>query len=176
MNINCGIETGLSAQDERSISAVLIAYASAIDSRDWALFRNCFTADCQADYGEFGSWQNIADLTDYMREAHARLGPTLHRISNIKLTNAQSGANATQSKAMQSKGKRNAKQRRKSSSWLGCICPRLDVFVSICFGYARDVCSCMVVRHWPGLAGLSVAVRACLWLSVPHICMESSVP
>jgi len=83
MNINCGIETGLSAQDERSISAVLIAYASAIDSRDWALFRNCFTADCQADYGEFGSWQNIADLTDYMREAHARLGPTLHRISNI---------------------------------------------------------------------------------------------
>lgn len=95
MNINCGIETGLSAQDERSISAVLIAYASAIDSRDWALFRNCFTADCQADYGEFGSWQNIADLTDYMREAHARLGPTLHRISNIKLTNAQSGANAT---------------------------------------------------------------------------------
>jgi 3-phenylpropionate/cinnamic acid dioxygenase small subunit len=95
MNINCGIETGLSAQDERSIGAVLIAYASAIDSRDWALFRNCFTADCQADYGEFGSWQNIADLTDYMREAHARLGPTLHRISNIKLTNAQSGANAT---------------------------------------------------------------------------------
>ena len=25
----------------------------------------------------------------------------------------------------------------------------------------------MVVRHLPGLAGLSVAVRACLWLPVP---------
>lgn len=95
MNINCGIDTGLSAQDERSISAVLIAYASAIDLRDWDMFRSCFIADCQADYGDFGSWQNIADFTDYMREAHSRLGPTLHRISNIKLTNAQAGANAT---------------------------------------------------------------------------------
>lgn len=95
MNINCGIDTGLSAQDERSISAVLIAYASAIDLRDWALFRNCFTADCHADYGDFGSWHNVTDLTEYMREAHARLGPTLHRISNIKLTNTESGVHAT---------------------------------------------------------------------------------
>ncbi len=94
MNLQRRIDSGLSAQDERSINAVLIAYATAIDTRDWALFRSCFTADCKADYGDFGSWTDVTGLTDYMREAHSRLGPTLHRISNIRMSGVQGGATA----------------------------------------------------------------------------------
>lgn len=94
MNLRRRIDSGLSAQDERSINALLIAYATAIDTRDWPLFRSCFTADCKADYGEFGSWTDVSTLTDYMRETHSRLGPTLHRISNIQLSGAQGGATA----------------------------------------------------------------------------------
>lgn len=94
MNSHSHIDSGLSVQDERYISAVLVAYATAIDTRDWALFRNCFIADCQADYGEFGSWTDLSALTEYMREAHSRLGQTLHRISNIRLESVQGGARA----------------------------------------------------------------------------------
>ena len=54
MNLHRRIDSGLSAQDERSINALLIAYATAIDTRDWALFRSCFTADCKADYSTPG--------------------------------------------------------------------------------------------------------------------------
>lgn len=77
--------TGLSAQDERAISSVLLAYATGIDQRDWRLFQNCFTPDCDADYGDFGKWHGAAAITAYMKQAHAQLGPTLHRMSNIDI-------------------------------------------------------------------------------------------
>jgi len=95
MNAYGTVDSGLSAQDERSIGAVLIAYATGIDHRDWDLFRSCFTPDCQADYGSFGSWDSALGLTAYMRDAHSSLGPTLHRISNIRLASAQGGATAS---------------------------------------------------------------------------------
>ena len=82
------IGSGLSAQDERAISAVLIAYATGIDQRDWQLFHSLFTYDCDADYGNFGTWRGASALTEYMKQAHATLGPTLHRISNIEIHNA----------------------------------------------------------------------------------------
>jgi 3-phenylpropionate/cinnamic acid dioxygenase small subunit len=93
-NMPRSLESGLSIQDERSIAAVLVAYATSIDCRDWTLFRSCFLSDCQADFGDFGSWTNAADLTAYMRDTHASLGPTLHRITNSRLTAAQGGANS----------------------------------------------------------------------------------
>jgi hypothetical protein len=58
--------TGLSAQDERAICAVLIGYATGIDQRDWALFHSLFTSDCDADYGSFGKWHGANLLTEYM--------------------------------------------------------------------------------------------------------------
>ena len=79
------VGTGLSAQDERGISAVLVAYAAGIDRRDWSLFHALFTFDCEADYGSFGKWHGANAITDYMRQAHAHVGPTLHRISNIDI-------------------------------------------------------------------------------------------
>ena len=85
MNRAIGIETGLSAQDERSISAVLIAYATGIDQRDWPLFHSLFTADCDADYSSFGKWHGANAITEDMKRAHADLGATLHRITNIEI-------------------------------------------------------------------------------------------
>jgi len=80
--------TGLSAQDERAISAVLIAYATGVDRRDWTLFHSLFTPDCDADYGSFGKWHGASAITEYMRLAHADVGPTLHRITNIDIRTA----------------------------------------------------------------------------------------
>ena len=64
MNQAVRIGTGLSAQDERAISAVLIAYATGIDQRDWPLFQSLFTFDCEADYGSFGKWHGAAAITE----------------------------------------------------------------------------------------------------------------
>jgi len=36
------------------VADVLVRYATGIDQRDWALFRTCFTEDCEADYGGIG--------------------------------------------------------------------------------------------------------------------------
>jgi 3-phenylpropionate/cinnamic acid dioxygenase small subunit len=77
--------SGLSAQDERAISAILVAYGTSIDQRDWNGLRACFSEDCEADYGSFGTWHSAAAISIYMKQAHADLGPTLHRITNIEI-------------------------------------------------------------------------------------------
>jgi 3-phenylpropionate/cinnamic acid dioxygenase small subunit len=67
----------------QDVAEVLVRYASGIDGRDWAQLRSCFTDDCRADYGVIGQWARGDDITDWMRETHEPLGPTLHRITNI---------------------------------------------------------------------------------------------
>lgn len=71
--------------DERAIHALLLRYATGIDTRDWALFRSCFSEDFEGDYGVFGKWHGPREITDYMRRAHLELGPTLHRVSNVAI-------------------------------------------------------------------------------------------
>ncbi|HEX4126800.1 MAG TPA: nuclear transport factor 2 family protein [Acidimicrobiales bacterium] len=68
---------------KQDIAEVLVRYASGIDRRDWDLFRSCFTSDCQADYGDIGSWESADAITDFMISAHTDMGHTMHRISNI---------------------------------------------------------------------------------------------
>jgi 3-phenylpropionate/cinnamic acid dioxygenase small subunit len=85
MNQMTAMGSGLSAQDERAILAILIAYGTSIDQRDWNRFRTCFSEDCEADYGNFGKWQGAVAITAYMKQAHTDLGPTLHRITNIEI-------------------------------------------------------------------------------------------
>lgn len=87
MNQMTVMGSGLSAQDERAISAILVAYGTSIDQRDWNRFRTCFSEDCEADYGSFGKWTGAVAITAYMKQAHADLGPTLHRITNIEIRN-----------------------------------------------------------------------------------------
>lgn len=67
--------------DHDEITNVLIRYATGIDSRDWVLFRTCFSDDAQFDYGAIGTWDNPDALTDHMRRSH--YGPSLHRLSNF---------------------------------------------------------------------------------------------
>ena len=69
--------------DEHAIAAVLVRYATAIDRRDWALLRTVFTDDFTGDYDGFGTWASGDAVTAFMEQAHATLGPSLHRISNV---------------------------------------------------------------------------------------------
>ena len=67
----------------QDVAEVLVRYATAIDRRDWALFRTCFTRDVHADYGDIGVWDDVEGITEYMITTHADMGHTLHRLSNV---------------------------------------------------------------------------------------------
>lgn len=69
----------------QEISQVLVRYATGIDRRDWALFRTCFTDDVQAEYEGLPPWDGVDAITDYMRDVHASMGHTLHRLTNIDI-------------------------------------------------------------------------------------------
>jgi SnoaL-like domain len=84
----------LTLTEERDIISLLTRYASGIDLRDWALFESCFTADARTDYGAFGQWNSAAQITEFMRQAHAGLGHTLHRMSNFVIARQPQGAGA----------------------------------------------------------------------------------
>jgi len=77
-----------------SVTEVLVRYATGIDSRDWDLFRTCFTEDCDVDYGEIGHWRGVDEVTEWMTRTHDQVGPTLHRISNVSVARRAAGADA----------------------------------------------------------------------------------
>ena len=68
--------------DRQDVSDVLLRYATGIDRRDWPLFRSAFTDDCDADYGEIGTWRGGDAITDFMERSHAMAGHTMHRLTN----------------------------------------------------------------------------------------------
>ena len=87
--------TGPSDGDVRlDVTDVLTRYATAIDRRDWALLRSCFTEDLDADYGPIGTWRGPDEITDWMRRAHEPCGHTLHRITNVTVTPHDGGVTA----------------------------------------------------------------------------------
>jgi 3-phenylpropionate/cinnamic acid dioxygenase small subunit len=73
-------------EDRQDISDVLVRYATGIDRRDWTLFRTIFTDDCELDYGEIGSWKGADAVTEFMQQAHAMAGHTMHRLTNQVIT------------------------------------------------------------------------------------------
>ena len=75
----------------QDVADVLVRYATGIDRRDWALFRTCFTDDCEADYGEIGVWHGVDEITEWMRVVHDACGHTLHRITNIVVSPGEDG-------------------------------------------------------------------------------------
>ncbi len=79
---------------KQDIAEVLVRYATGIDRRDWDLFRSCFTADCHADYPGIGTWESADAITDFMISAHADLGHTMHRISNMAVDVGEDGQSA----------------------------------------------------------------------------------
>jgi ketosteroid isomerase-like protein len=69
-------------EDKQDIAAVIMCYATGIDRRDWPLFRTVFTDDCELDYGEIGSFKGVDAITEFMQQAHAMAGHTMHRLTN----------------------------------------------------------------------------------------------
>jgi SnoaL-like domain len=70
--------------DELAIRSLLIRYSTAIDTKDWQLFRGCFTDSCEARYGGL-AWRGADDLTAVFAESHAPLDDSLHRVLNISV-------------------------------------------------------------------------------------------
>ena len=83
--------TDVSREVRQDVAEVLVAYATSIDRRDWDLLRRCFTADCDADYGDIGAWHGADEITEWMRRTHEPCGHTLHRITNIAVTAGEGG-------------------------------------------------------------------------------------
>ncbi|MDT5047227.1 MAG: hypothetical protein QOG75_3090 [Mycobacterium sp.] len=73
-------------EDRQDITDVLLRYATGIDRRDWPLFRTIFAGDCELDYGEVGSWKGVDAVTEFMQQAHAMAGHTMHRLTNQVIT------------------------------------------------------------------------------------------
>lgn len=73
-------------EDRQDIADLLTRYATGIDSRDWPLFRTVFTDDCELDYGVVGVWKGRDAVADFMEQAHAMAGHTLHRLSNLAIS------------------------------------------------------------------------------------------
>jgi 3-phenylpropionate/cinnamic acid dioxygenase small subunit len=69
--------------DLQDVGELLVRYATGIDRRDWALFRTCFSDDCDADYGDIGVWHGGGEITAWMEKSHAPCGHTMHRITNV---------------------------------------------------------------------------------------------
>jgi hypothetical protein len=67
---------------QQELMDVVLRYATGIDTRDWQLLRTCFTDDCQADYGDVGTWDSGDAVTAYMEQVHADCGHTMHWIGN----------------------------------------------------------------------------------------------
>jgi 3-phenylpropionate/cinnamic acid dioxygenase small subunit len=71
--------------DKAQIAEVLIRYATGIDSKDWPLFRTCWTDEVDIDYGDLGHFTNADEFAALMTQIHDGMGQTYHRISNIAI-------------------------------------------------------------------------------------------
>ena len=74
------------SQVDQDVAEVAVRYATGIDRRDWDLFRTCFTADVEADYGDIGVWHGVDEITEFMTNIHEPCGHTMHRITNVAVT------------------------------------------------------------------------------------------
>jgi 3-phenylpropionate/cinnamic acid dioxygenase small subunit len=83
------------ASDIDAIRDVLVRYATAIDTRDWQLFRTCFTDDAVTDYGDIGRWSDIDGITGFMEAAHLGFRATNHMLSNFVIDLEGDQARAT---------------------------------------------------------------------------------
>ncbi len=69
-------------EDRQDITDLIVRYATAIDRREWSLFRTIFTDDAEVDYGEVGKWMGAEAVAEFMQQAHATARHTMHRLTN----------------------------------------------------------------------------------------------
>ena len=69
--------------DEREISKLCHRYATALDSKDWALLRTCFLDTAVADYEGIGECSGYDAIEALCRTALEPLTRTQHLIGNV---------------------------------------------------------------------------------------------
>lgn len=76
--------------DHADISAVQLRYATGTDSRDWALFRSCFTDEVEVDFSDgFGQPVVRVSADEWVRGTAPRMESftaTQHMITNLVIT------------------------------------------------------------------------------------------
>jgi 3-phenylpropionate/cinnamic acid dioxygenase small subunit len=71
--------------DEKKIEGVLIAYATAIDKRDWTMLDDVLAPDATAHYKSIGHFGSRAEMVAMFKEVLERCGATQHMLSNIRI-------------------------------------------------------------------------------------------
>lgn len=72
------------AKHRNQIWAVLVRYATAIDTKDWTLLESCFVDEASFATLDFTLYSRSA-IVDYMRDAHQALSGSRHRLTNLVL-------------------------------------------------------------------------------------------
>jgi 3-phenylpropionate/cinnamic acid dioxygenase small subunit len=72
-------------RDRADVEAVLLRYATALDTRDWDLLRSVFVADGVADYGDLGGGvhHGVEAITAVVDRALEPFSATQHLITNV---------------------------------------------------------------------------------------------
>lgn len=74
--------------DKEAAAAVVLAYADALDARDWEAFRSLFTEDIMVDYEAIGSLASTISADEWTERCRTLEGfdATAHRIQNVVVT------------------------------------------------------------------------------------------
>jgi hypothetical protein len=73
------------AADELAIHRLLANYAHAIDTKDWALYRDCFTEDAVIDYTAAGGIKGPRDVVAVWMARVFSVMDSQHLISNVQV-------------------------------------------------------------------------------------------
>ena len=73
--------------DRLEIQELLVRYAHAVDTRDWALFKEVFTEDAVVDYTAFGGPRGpVEEVTAFLASVLPMFTATQHLVSNCAIT------------------------------------------------------------------------------------------
>jgi 3-phenylpropionate/cinnamic acid dioxygenase small subunit len=75
-------DEALTHEDKAEIVELLYRYATALDQRDWPMFRTIWTDDVETRYETIGDWSGVESFAAFMEKIHDRCGVSLHRITN----------------------------------------------------------------------------------------------
>jgi 3-phenylpropionate/cinnamic acid dioxygenase small subunit len=81
--------------DRQAIVDVCVRYATALDRRDWELFRTCFTPDATGEYSGLGSLNGYDDFERVCRRALEPLRASQHLLGNHAVVVTRDEAEAT---------------------------------------------------------------------------------
>ena len=72
--------------DRMAVTDVLNRYATACDTRNWALLDEVFTPDVEADYGGANVFHDRKAVVEMIRSMLGGCGPTQHLLGNYRIT------------------------------------------------------------------------------------------